>query len=666
MPFGGMLTASLIGAGGNILGGIFGNKSQDWMKGGIGQILANFQNANQTGNAIFNQNSGSVSPYAGNNTAGANAYLWGSGGNPGMVSNILDPMQQYVQSIMGNLQGSIGQQASNPMMNGAAGNLGGVAGGLQPNMDLLSQALQSNVPGLNNTGQLAGQVFGAGGWTPQYQQGYDAISRMLNVGAPGSASSNFAANDLIGREGQTGNNVNAMKLANDVMSSGGWIPQLNMGLNPTQNILNTQGNTAQSNALQNFGNNTLNGMFGTGGLTPTGATAEAAGLQGVLGGGTTPFTTAAQQRGLQLMQQPALMNPAMAASLANNQSLTQSRQQFGRAMEQAALRGGGPGSITGGLQNEGATDFADQTAQNASQAVTQALQNQQQLQLQQQGQGTQMFGQGGNLENALLGTYGGIQGQNENVAANRFGTGANMMQGSGQLANNLFGTGLNMVPSLTNAAANYVSPYGAYGSNAMGNQASMLGQGANISNILQSGQLGSIGALSDMMKGQNSYALGMGGLQNSIGQGLGNMINPMAGTMGSLYGNIGNLGNMMANTGLSQFSDLSGAYQGGFGSGISGLNSLANLQSTAGFNPLVALAGQGMDLSRTALGSMPALFGGSMSQLGTNPMTGIFSGIGQNMGGMLGGLIGGGGMGTGGMLGDTSQLGPPGSSFGLP
>jgi hypothetical protein len=587
---------SALGGLGSIFGAIQSTNNIDWLHGALGTVLANLQNnGTLPGTATFQQYAGMLGPNA---QAGSNLGL-------SQLQNSLGPLLSGLQGQQSNLPGLMSQYTqngySNPLIAAGAGGQG--QGGLQ---DLLGS--------LQGTTGLAQQVFGSGGYTPQGAQGFSSIMNLLQGGAPGSQNSAGVANNLIGGQGMTAYNQNAQNLSNDVMSSGGWIPQLNMALNPLQSILNNGGNTNQSNILMNSGNNTLNNApLGVSGLTPTGATGELAALQGILQGGTNPATQALTNTGTNILSQSPLMSPAQAASLAANQSATTFQNQMKQQFEQAMLRGGGPGAITSGIQNEAVNDYANQGNQNVSAAVANALQQQQALQLQQQQQGTQMLTGGLGAQSNLLGNYSGLLGNLEGVAANRYGTGSNSVLGSGNLANSLLSTGLGTVPQLTNAAANYVSPYGQLGSNAANNQLGFLGAGSNLSNILQGGQLGGQNNLTNLLGTTNQYALGAGGLANST-----------TGTSANIANLLASLGISSGQLGLGQFGGLTGAQNQNFGQQNSFAGNAGNVFGSSN-NPLLGLANAGNSLTQTGLSTQGGLFGNSGNTT-SSPWSNLISG----------------------------------------
>ena len=535
--------AGFAGLGGDLLsqliGGITGANNQDWLRGALATVLANLQNEGVgPGSQIFYNQSGQVDQNILNNLGS----VGGSLGSFLQDNNVGQNIQNFTNQIPGLFNQTVGQQ-----------------GFQSPAMGQAQQGLFDLNNNLGGPAGTANQVFQSGGWTPQYQQGYDAITQLLGQNIPGLQNAAGSANSIIGNQGNTS--------------------LLNLALGPLAGILNKGGATGQSNALSNQGLGILNSPFGESGLTPTGAIGEASALPALLSGGATPYTQGAQQFGMSVLNTPALMSPEEAASFAQNQAGTTFRNNAQQAFEQAMRRGGGPGAITSGLQNEAMTDYADKGSQAISQAVQQALLNQQQLQLQQQQQGAQTLLGGANAQNNLLGTYGGILGNMEGIASGRTGIGANMLANSGNMANSLLGTALSGVPNVQNAAT------------------SNLGAGTNLANLLQSGFLGGLSNLTGMMGNQNQYALGAGNLMNNL-----------TGTQGNILNNIYQGGLGSGQLGGSLFNNLTNANLGSFGAQNQWGN-LLNTMLTGQVQPLVNLAGMGSDIWKTGLGGQPGIFG---------------------------------------------------------
>ena len=376
--------------------------------------------------------------------------------------------------------------------------------------------------GLNNIGGYSNDMYqGVGG----------------NL-SPGISTSGTVSNNLIGNQGATNYNQYMQGAAMNAAAGGGMTPTLSALMNPITSIMGNQGNTAQSNSLYNAS-------------TPL--------LQS---NGQTALTQGLANQGMNLFNQQALMNPAQAAGLARNQAATNYAQQAQQQEQQALARGGGAGSVVAnGLQNQGMADFANQAAQGISAAGTTALQNQQQLQLQQQLGGATAAASGGNLQNSLLGTSGGL--------ANNSGT----------MADNYMLQSMGLLPTTQNAASNYLGQYLGAGANGASNQVSMLGAGTNLQNNLM-GYSGTMGNLADTTT-NNAYsqALASGALGNT------------------------------------QFQTLTGAENAGYGQQNQYMSNLNNLYSNQ-INPLVTLGGQQGNMQQTGLTSMASILNGGMGAAG--------------------------------------------------
>ena len=496
--------------------------TNNWLQGGVGTVLGNATGAMNNGLQQWQGLSGNVSNTAGYDLPVASSALMG------MINGANSPSLQanenyFTQNIPQMQQGFTNY--SNPQTQSAA------------------QSLQ----GIGNT---ANQVFQGGGWTPQYAQQYSQLGNYLNGQTPGVQTSAGTANSLVGSQGA--NNYNQTLQGDALTSAGnnGMTSTLSMLLNPMQGIINSQGNNAQSNALMGGGNPLIASQ------------------------GQTGITQGLESQGMNLFNQQALMNPAQAASLARNQAATDYSQQAQHAESQALARGGGAGAtVANGMQNQGMADFANQAAQGTSSAVTSALQNQQQLQLQQQLTGGQIANSAGNLQNAFLGTGGGMTNQ------------------SGNLANSLYMGGMGLAPTTQNAATNNMSAYLSGGNNGSTNQLGMLGAGSSLAQMLETGQLGGLNAYNSTMGNQNQYALGSGGLGQTAAN--------------NLYGNT-IAGGTLAN---SQFQNILNGMSSGYGTQNSTLTGLNNTQNNQ-YNPLTGLAGQILGFGNTGLSTQGQLMQG--------------------------------------------------------
>ena len=574
---------------GGFLGGLLGTGTNKWIEGGMGTVLANEANAS---NGALQSLYGGLWP-AITNVAGYNLQNQIA---PALMNQLYG--QGSVQNQLGGFLGGLGNTAggyfgganpyNNAMTSAGTQGLGSAGDSLLNYAGNVNNTYGGQLAGLGNTGNLAGQVFSGGGWTPQYQQGFEGLSNFLNQGTPGLQSSAGTANNLIGNVGSNPFNQALQNNALSVEGTGGMTPLLGGIVNPLMGTIGAQGNNAQSNALM-------------GGASPL--------LQSF---GQTNLTQGLANQGMKLFNQQALMNPAQAEGLARNAAATSDAQQAQHAEQQALARGGGPGAVVAnGMQNQGMADFANQSAQNEAQAATNALQNQQQLQLQQQLGGGNLASGAGNLQNSLLGTAGGLA------------------QGSGSLANNLYMQATGMIPTTQNAAVNNLNAYLGGAGTGSQNQLGMLGQGGNVAQMLESGQLGGLNAMTGMMGAENNYALGAGGLQNSIGNNLGTLGLGSLTNAGNLYNNVFSQGLGQGQLGLGQFNALTGAQLGGYGALNNTTSNLNNAYSNA-INPLLGVGGQMTNIGTAGLGGQAGLFGG---------MGGALASGGQLQQGAFGGLL---------------------------
>lgn len=512
----------------------------DWLRGGVGTVMSLGNNAlvnpgnalqTKTGSAV--QNAAIPGLQVGSDLTN---YLYGGlGGGANIQNEIAGYNPTSILSQLSNLG-----NYSTPQLTTAQNQLYGA--GMQ----------------LGQPYSIAQQNFNTGGWTPQYQQQYGNLSSYLGQQTPGLQTSAGSANSLVGGLGATNYNQSAQSMANSILGgNGGYTPQLSMALAPIQGIIGAAGNTAQSQALQSGANPLL------------------------AAGGQTALGQNMAQTGVGMYSGQALMTPSQAAALARQQAATNNQQAESQAETQAMARGGGAGAtVANGLQNQGMADFYNTANQNISSAVNTALQNQQQLNLTQQGQGINLAQGAGSLQNSLLGTSGGLMGT------------------SGNMANSLLTSGLGEIPGITNAAANYMSPYVSYGTGGMSNQSSMLGNGTNLASMLEQGQLGGLNSMNTTMANQNQYDLGQGGLANSF-----------AGTEGNIFNNLFGTGISSGQLGLNQFTGLTGAQNASLNTQL-GMGNLLNTNESTYLNPLTALSQEGAGMIQSGVGDESGMFNG--------------------------------------------------------
>lgn len=347
----------------------------------------------------------------------------------------------------------------------------------------------------SNAQNWAGQFMAPSGWNQQAASNFTNLGNNVLQGlAPqlGNQISGQTANEQLLQDYQNyglGNLGPMMGTANQVFQGGGWTPQYQQGFNSIGSML---GNNGFAPGLSGI-DNTANNIIGMSGINPT-----IAGLA---------------SQGSNLFNQQALMNPAQAAGLAGNLASTATQNQAQQAEANALARGGGAGAtVANGMTNQGMSDFANQIAQNTANASNTALQNQQQLQLQQQTLGANA------LNNAALAQTGYL------------GAGTNIAQ----LANSGYLGGINAMTPMMSGENQYtlgmgnLINQGALGmlggsNNAIGNLNSLLGTTGNVGNI--AGQLG----VGQGQLGQSEYNALTNAYNNSLQTGL---------SMGNLYNNM--------------------------------------------------------------------------------------------------------------------------------
>jgi hypothetical protein len=345
---------------------------------------------------------------------------------------------------------------------------------------------------------------------------------------------------------------------------------------------------------------------------------------------------------MQLASGNALISPAQAMSIANDQSGRNFQNLAQTARQQAVARGNGPGDIVGNGQGNGTlADFADQALQQQAQASQQALLGQQQLGLQQQAQGLNTALGAGQQQQGLelggLGAIGNLTGQQ----TGQLGLGGNLLNSAAQLGNN----GASFYNSL------------------LGLQQGNMQQGFNAGaqNVgLQQGLMQQ--AIQDLMTGQNNsnnagnalaqlYLQNQGQLASGIGQGLNTNLSALGqlGTQGgnwlsganSALGTYGNTGDSVSKL-LQQpnqwsvlLNNFGGSAQGGGGSNAVGAG-LAGLGAGIGSTLGKIILGRGQGNPNFTYDPTGGLGGyGGISGGGSGGYGGIGSGGGDPFGGFF-------------------------------
>jgi hypothetical protein len=439
-----------------------------------------------------------------------------------------------------------------------------------------------------------------GGWTPQYQQSFDRLNQMANGQGWEMAQQANMGGELLGQRGQTAHTQSLQNALGYQLPSGGMNPMLWGGQQVAANTLGNQGYTPGLAGLGQQGAQ----IMSEGGWDPYTAAAGAIGTEGLLRGGGTATTDALQAVGTNLAAREALMPMDKVISAAGDMAGNAAAGQFQAAQRRAESRGGGAGTVRGGIQNSGMAEYADQAARMVADAQNKAMMSQQGLQLQQRGMGDAMARGAGGLEASRLGTMSGILGGAEQARQGMYGYGASMLPQAEGIAAQRMGQAYGAIPGMQNAGTNALGTYMTGGLGAQQHELGRMGLGGQLFDQYNNQRLQSQGLFNQAMGNQNQYALGMG-----------NLAQGMAGTQGNLYNNQfqnylggGQLGANRANMLANQWVQGTQAQQGwlnqanqGFGTGMN----VANF-------PAQGL----MDLARTWAGGAATNFNGGFGGMG--------------------------------------------------
>jgi hypothetical protein len=456
---------------------------------------------------------------------------------------------------------------------------------------------------------LAGQVFGGGGWTPQYQQALDQLSSTfgnVDIGNRGQLAGDVAS-EFLNNRGNTQLSSLLQEYAQGVLGAGGFTPTLNAAGPAITNLLNSNGNTSGQDALRSA----ASGAMGNNGLTQTGSMGEAAALQNILNNGQTPTSQSLQRQGLNLVGKNNIFDPMQAALFAGNDAMQTYKGQMENLYDKAMQRGGGPGAnVASGMQNGAAGDFADEALAARSKAVIDALMKQQGLNLQQTQTGADMATQGLGQETQRMNSSNNLLTNLEDVASRRFGTGGSLLSSAEQLNNSRLLGGLNFIPELQGAATQNIATTGGLGLGGGQLATSNVNSANNLITQLAQLGLGASNGINNVMGNMNQYALGAGNLFN-------NMNNVGGSLMSSLFGNEISGGNLA----LGQNTGWSNAMNSGANNSL-GLGQLYGNMFSNGFNPLNNLVNQSSNIWQQALQGMPSLVGAMSRAWGQNNWNG--------------------------------------------
>lgn len=539
-------------------------------------------------------------PYTSQLAQNGSNSLWGTEGSGGSFGDYMDRIKNAQNGVPGNYAEA--DLSKIPGLQESIGN--------QKNLQNL---------GWQSLDPLMGLINGRGG-TDQGNASINQLMNLANGGQQGYGGMNALGQTLVGNSGKTDLTEALKNYGSTTLNQAGYNPTLTalnaMGANAANNPM-----TSQMNQLWGSLGAGMNGVNGVGGLTQTGAAAEGQGLQTLLGRGANAATDYGSRIGAGIVGTNPLLGMNQVTSMARNQAATQAHNQAENASRIAYSRGGGPGAtVANGSTNQALGDFEDQALQNQSSAVNQAMLNQQGLQAQQWGQGSQLLQGMQGAQNQAYGTAAGLVPNLENAATGRFstvlGAGNNVIGNSNQRE----ATGLGAIQGAANTAAGREGQ--AYG--ALNNSGSLQGQnmntGANILNQMFGNQLNAYQGANQIQGTQNAAAQGASSNYNNLLQGL--------------YGNANNVsGNQMAgaNTALgftkAQQDALNALLQNQF-QGMNLSQGTTNQNNTL----LTQQQGQWMDLLKQAMQSQGQTVGGLPN---VNPTAGLSA-----ISGLAGGILG--------------------------
>jgi hypothetical protein len=571
----------ILGAAGSIVGGVMGQNAQQWQQGALMSVLNQLMSSNSFGTTYGQNQFNPASAAAQGLLDRAPQLLFGNtdGSTPGDFTNL--------SNYIGSAAQGFSPGVSTAGMNSSLNSLNTAAGGLNPTMNLLQQ------------------VIAGGGASAQSANIYNLLGGLANgtsgnMGALGTAGSNLlsgggasamtpaamqAAISSIQNGGMTSGLTSAQNALNYIVSQGGSNSNINAGVNSALGLL--PGSSQYITGLANAGNGGLASNLGTAGLTATGAQGETAALGGIQNQGMTGDAQFLQNQG-QALDQAAVLPTLLATSLAQNQATSQFENAGQQARAQALARGGGPGDVVAnGAANQGLADFATQGAQGISGAISNALQQQQALGLQQQQNGASQAASGGNLQLGNLNNYSSLLQGLESVATNRYAAGGGMLNNAQSQSTGMTQTGLQglnslsslqsqnllqslgLMPTVANSAANQANTFGNLGLGVGGQNLSAIGLGGTLSSTQLQAMLSALSGQQAGVTQANNYTLGAGGALNGMTGTQGNLYNQLFGNNSTALQNlIGNQGNM------------TNQEMGMYGQGLSNLNTIG----TAGFN----------------------------------------------------------------------------------
>ena len=538
------VAGSLGGPIGSIFTGVSQQNLNDWLQAALISIFNNQRFGQEFGLNSYNANQGLLRDLFMGGANNGQGFLWGNADQPGVLPQTWNAQQPWVNGGILDLARNLGQWTTPQMENAQGGLMGLAQGGGGRGNEMLP---------------TAAQLFLGGGWSQPGQNILDAAMGMGQGQGWQMGQQSDTGGQLLGQQGQTAYTRGLMDYANQALQWGGQTP------------LTQQLAAASQGGLQ--------GMFGTGGLTPTGAVGEGAALQGLLQQGASPISSYMQQLGASQAGDEPLLPFETAISFARDTAGRAAAQQQQAYMQRALARGGGPGAtVASGLQNQGMREFSDAAMAQESDAMQKALQERQGLMLQRQGQGAQIAQGQGALENQRLGINAGLLGNLEDMASRRW-LGAGGMLGEAQQQQTALQSAL-----------------GQLGLGGLGAETSRMGMGGQLLNQYNQQRLGGLGQAQGALEGMNRMALGGGSLYNQ-----------MLGTQGGLYDQY--INNLLAGgvLGNQRFGNISGAQNTAFGNMNQTTNTAQNALANV-YGPWTNMANNQLDFTRSLFGNEVGLF----------------------------------------------------------
>ena len=381
-----------------------------------------------------------------------------------------------------------------------------------PQMEGAQQGIGDTAASLTGSRDMAGQGFQGGGWTPMYQQLFDRGSDMLTgQGAQNAVPANVGM-DMLQQRGQDPYTRMLQEAMGAGINTGGMNPYLQAGQDIALGDLAMGGMTPGMAGMQQQ----AAGIINQGGQTPGSQAMAGVGLEGMLRGGGTATTDLLQGVGGNLFAQDALLGMDQAIGAAGDMASNAAAGQFEGAQRRALARGGGPGPVRGGIQNQGQAEYADQASRLISDAQNKAMMDQQGLQLQQRQMGGQIAGQAGQLEAGRLGQFSDTTGQALGLNQNMLGLGTNMMMSPEQIAAARMGQSYGAIPGMQGAGTDVMQSLMGGGVAGMNQELARMGLGGDLLQNYNQNRLQAMGSLGNIQANQNNYALGLGGLQNTF------------------------------------------------------------------------------------------------------------------------------------------------------